>query len=84
MHKIRSAGPMWPAEAFYLARKVQNFFHSAGFLEKTPSEWVKVFQFWPLDLAKNKNLACLRFELCTPDLTLPNQTKPNLTQPNLT
>ena len=43
VHNIRPAGQMWPAEAFYLARKAKNFIHSACLLEKTPSEWVQKY-----------------------------------------
>ena len=43
---------IWPTEAFYLARKPQNFIHWACLCEKTPSEWVQTYGFWPLNLPK--------------------------------
>ena len=67
MHKIRPAGQMCPAEAFYLARKAQHFIHKAFFLEKTPSILVKTYRFWPFDKLK-KIWTRLSFELYTPVL----------------
>ena len=43
-------GQTCPAEAFYLARKDQNFIHSACLLEKTPFEWVQKYRILPLDM----------------------------------
>ena len=54
---------MCPAEAFYLARKAQNFIHSACLLEKHPlGSNVSILALGHADLAR------LRSELCTPAL----------------
>ena len=41
VHNIRPAGQMWPAKAFYLARKAQNFIYSDYLLEKKPQNGYK-------------------------------------------
>ena len=68
MHNIWPVGQMWPAEAFYLARKAQNFILKACLLEKTPSVLVKTYRFWPFYKLKKILGPRLRFELCTPAL----------------
>ena len=70
MHNIRPAGQMRPAEAFYLARKVQNFVHLTCLLEKTPLNGLKNIDFLPLDMANNFFLARLRFDLGTSAVNL--------------
>jgi len=51
MHKILPKGQMWPAEAFYLARKAQNFLILLVSLIKILFEGVVTFTFWPLDMS---------------------------------
>ena len=60
-HNIRPAGQMWPA-------KHKMSCSQSDWLKKTPLEWVKSYQLWPLNMPK-KNWPAMRFELCTPDLT---------------
>ena len=69
MHNIRPPGQMWPAEAFYLARKVQNFIRSACLLDKN-TLWIGIkYRFWPLyPICPPIFLARLRFVLWTPGL----------------
>ena len=53
MHNIRPAGQKWPAEAFNLARLVQNVVLLVYFLDKC-ALWIgKNVAFWPLSTGKN-------------------------------
>ena len=67
MHSVRPGGQMWPAEAFNLARKAQNFLLSPCLIEKTPFEWEAQIKFGPWIWLKFV-WAVMRFELCIPDL----------------
>ncbi len=66
MHNIRPAGQMWPAEAFYLARKAHHF---AFVFPKNNHQKCKTCKFWPLNMTTKNFWPIMRFELCTPDLT---------------
>jgi hypothetical protein len=70
MHNIRPAGQMWPAEAFYLARKEHICAYLAClFPIKTQFKNVKTFKFCPLNKT-TKFWPAVRFELCTPEKTV--------------
>jgi hypothetical protein len=48
---------MWPAEAFYLARKAHNLAYLACLLLKTSFKNEKTCKFWPLNMTTKKFLA---------------------------
>jgi hypothetical protein len=57
---------IWPS-------KPQILFSLLVSLIKTPFEWIKTYQLWPLDMSKG--IFDIRFELCTPARSQVSQTQ---------
>jgi len=64
MYNIRTAGQIWPEEAFNLARYAQNFGIQLFSLLNTPIEWVKIMLLWPW-VYKLKSLHAMKLKLGT-------------------